>query len=148
METVIISACLAGEKTRYDGRGKYNPLVKEINEKYNLLLICPEVLGGLSIPRDKAEIDGDEVRTIKGKNVTKNYENGVFKALIPIKYKNINKAILVDKSPACGVHEIYDGTFTNKLIKGKGLLTKKLESIGVTCYTIEEFYNEFIKKHD
>lgn len=148
METIIVSACLAGEKTRYDGRGKYNPLIKEINEKYDLLLVCPEVFGGLSIPRPKAEIDGDRVITIKGKDVTKNYEEGVAKVVAPAKFLNIRKAILVDKSPACGIHEIHDGSFKDKLIKGKGLLTRKLESIGISCYTIEEFYEEFIKKND
>ena len=66
METVMISACLVGDKVRYDGKGKYNPLVKEILQKYNLLPLCPEVLGGLSIPRDPSEIVKEKVITKNG----------------------------------------------------------------------------------
>ena len=60
METVLISACLVGDKCRYDGKGKYNPMVKEIMQKYDLLPICPETLGGLKTPRDPSEIKGDK----------------------------------------------------------------------------------------
>lgn len=145
METVLISACLVGDKCRYDGKGKYNPLVKEIMEKYDLLPVCPETLGGLKTPRDPSEIKGNEVITSKGKNVTKAYKEGALKAYIPCNYMHVKKAILQENSPSCGVHFIHDGSFNDKLIEGKGITTLKLEEKGIKCYTIEEFYDLFIK---
>ncbi len=146
METVMISACLVGDKVRYDGKGKYNPLVKEILQKYNLLPLCPEVLGGLSIPRDPSEIVKEKVITKNGKDVTKEYNKGAFLCLNPISFKHVRKAILQDRSPACGVNKIHNGKFDDGLIPGEGILTKKLKENNIECYTIEEFYNKFIKE--
>lgn len=146
METVMISACLVGDKVRYDGKGKYNPLVKEILAKYELLPLCPEVLGGLSIPRDKAEIRNDKVMTYKNKDVTNQYNKGAHLCINPIEYKHVKKAILQDRSPACGVHKIHNGKFNDELIDGNGILTRLLISRGIEVYTIEEFYEKFIKK--
>ncbi len=148
METVMISACLVGDKVRYDGKGKYNPLVKEILAKYELLPLCPEVMGGLSIPRDPSEIIGDRVLTKKYKDVTKNYQDGANACVNPITFKHCTKAILQDRSPACGVHKIHNGKFDGEIIDGEGILTKKLTSLGIECYTIEEFYNKFILKSE
>ncbi len=148
MEVILISACLVGEKTRYDGKGKYNPLVKEILKKYDLLPICPEVLGGLKTPRDPSERINDEVITVNGKNVTKNYHEGALKAYNAANFQHVKKAILQDRSPACGVHQIHNGRFDNGLINGKGVLTELLERKNIVCYTIEEFYERFIKYNE
>ena len=61
MEKIIVSACLLGDKCRYDGHSNYVPLIKELKEKYEIIVICPEVNGGLSIPRTPSEIKGDRV---------------------------------------------------------------------------------------
>ena len=148
METVMISACLVGDKVRYDGKGKYNPLVKEILTKYELLPLCPEVLGGLSIPRDKAEIKNDKVITYKNKDVSKEYSKGAHACINPLEFKHVKKAILQDRSPACGVHKIHNGKFNDELIDGQGILTRLLIKRGIEVYTIEEFYEKFIKKNE
>ena len=148
METVLISACLVGDKARYDGKGKYNPLVKEIMAKYDLLPVCPEVLGGLKTPRMPSEISKDRVVNKLGKDLTKFFNEGASKAFRACDYMHCKKAILQDNSPSCGVHKIHDGSFNDKLIDGSGITTLKLKEKGIECYTIEEFYNLFIKNEE
>ena len=92
--------------------------------------MCPEVLGGLSTPRDPAEIIDDKVITCNGVDVTDNYKKGALEVLNYCKKHNIKKAILMDKSPACGMH-IYDGTFSGKIIDKKGVTAELLLSNGI-----------------
>ena len=145
MEKIIVSACLLGDKCRYDGHSNYVPLIKELKEKYEIIVICPEVNGGLSIPRTSSEIKGDRVINQKGKDVTKYFNKGVDYVLQVVKYFNIKKAVLKEKSPSCGVHNIYDGNFNNKVIEGQGWLTRKLKTLGVEVYNeneIEDLLNK------
>ena len=145
MEKIIVSACLLGDKCRYDGHSNYVPLIKELKEKYEIIVICPEVNGGLSIPRTPSEIKGDRVINQKGKDVTKYFNKGVDYVLQVVKYFNIKKAVLKEKSPSCGVHNIYDGNFNNKVIEGQGWLTRKLKTLGVEIYNeneIEDLLNK------
>lgn len=144
MELVLISACLVGDKVRYDGKGKYNPLVKEILQKYDLVPVCPEVLGGMNTPRLPSEILNGKVINNKGIDVTKYFVKGSHIGLKIGKYNYCKKAILQEESPSCGTHLIHDGTFKNKVIEGKGIFTKLLIENGIECYTIDEFYNKFI----
>ena len=81
MENLLISSCLAGNNTKYNGKNNYLPLIEKLKDKYNLIVICPEVMGGLSIPRDPSEIKGDKVISNKGNDVTKEYNLGAKIAL-------------------------------------------------------------------
>lgn len=135
MEKILISACLVGDKVRYDGKSQYNPLIKELLEKYELVPFCPEVEGGLKTPRTPSEIVKDKVISKDGKDVTKQYKEGALLALNICKYLHIEKAILKDASPSCGVNEIHNGKFDGKLIKGKGITTRLLEANGITVYS-------------
>ena len=125
-ENVLISACLLGKNTRYDGKNQNIPLLHNLVNFYNLIPFCPEVEGGLKIPRDPSEISGDKVISIKGKDVTRNFNAGAFLALSICKQMNIKLAILKEESPSCGVNKIHDGTFKNVIINGRGVTTKKL----------------------
>jgi len=138
MEKILISACLVGDKTRYDGHGNYTPKTEELLKKYELIPFCPEVEGGLPIPRIPSERKKDRVINEKGKDVTKNYLRGAELALNICKYLNIKIVIFKEGSPSCGSHEIYDGTFTGKKIKGKGLVAEYLESYGIKVYSENE----------
>ncbi len=138
MEKILISSCLVGDKTRYDGHGNYNPLVKELLEKYELVPFCSEVEGGLSIPRKPSERKGDRVINESGKDVTKYYLKGAELALNICKYLDIKIAILKENSPACGVHQIHDGNFKGKLINGEGTTTELLRKNGITVYSESE----------
>ena len=138
MEKILISACLVGDKVRYDGKGQYHPLVKELLEKYELVPFCPEVEGGLSTPRIPSEIYKGKVINKEGKDVTYQFNKGADLAINICKYLDIKIAILKDGSPSCGSKEIHDGKFTGKLIKGKGITATKLEQIGVKIYNEKE----------
>ena len=144
MEKILISACLIGDKTRYDGKSSYNPLVKELLEKYELVPFCSEVEGGLPTPRKPSEIVKDKVVNLDGKDVTRNYQKGAELALNICKYLHIKVAILKDGSPACGVHQIHDGKFSGKKIKGMGITASLLSKNGIKVISedeIAEFLN-------
>ena len=145
MEIILVSACLLGYNTKYNGGNNYNPLIEKIREKYDIIPICPEQLGGLKTPRVPSEIKGDEVYSKENKNVTSNFLEGSRKVANIALYNRIKKAILQENSPSCGVHNVYDGNFDNKLIEGNGITTKKLKSLGIECCTIEEFYEKYIE---
>jgi len=131
MEKILISACLVGDKTKYDGSSNYNPLVKELLEKYELVPFCPEVEGGLTTPRHPSEIVKDRVKMDNGKDVTKNFLSGAELALNICLYLGIKTAILKDGSPSCGVNEIYDGSFSHRKKKGQGITAAYLKRKGI-----------------
>ena len=135
MEKILISACLVGDKVRYDGKGQYHPLIKDLLEKYELVPFCPEVEGGLKIPRIPSEIVKDKVISKTGKDVTSNFISGAKKALMLCQYLNIKIAILKEGSPSCGVNEIHNGKFDGKMVKGKGITASLLEKNGIAVYS-------------
>ncbi len=145
MKKILISACLVGDKTRYDEKSNYNPLVKTLMERYELVPFCPEVEGGLSTPREPSEIVKDKVFMKDGKNVTRNFMKGAELAWNICNYLGIDIAILKDGSPSCGVHEVYNGKFENKKIKGKGITTAYLMSKGVRVISENEL-EDFVKE--
>ena len=142
METILISACLLGEKTRWDGKSNYDERIKKIRDVYDVVPVCPEVLGGLPIPRIPSEILNTIVYNKNGKDVSTNFTDGAFKVLNVVHYLHIKKAILVENSPSCGVHQVYNGRFEKKLVDGEGVTTRFLRNAGVTCYTLDEFLLE------
>ena len=138
MEKILVSGCLAGFNTKYDGKNNFNPKIEELKKKYDLIYICPEVDGGLSIPRDPSERIKDKVISCKGIDVTKEFTLGAEKALRLAKENHIKKAILKDGSPSCGVTYIYDGTFSHKKVRGQGKTSEMLKAIGVQIYSENE----------
>jgi uncharacterized protein YbbK (DUF523 family) len=132
---IIVSACLAGIKCRYDGKSKPCQKVIELVKQGKAIPVCPEQLGGLPTPRIPSEQKDKKVITKDGKNVTKNFKQGAETALQITKENNCNKAILKTKSAACGYGKIYDGTFSGKLINGNGVFAKLLEKNGITIQT-------------
>ena len=147
MEKILVSACLLGDKVRYDGRGNYHPNIKYILENFDVIPFCPEVEGGLSIPRIPSEIINDEVINKEGRNVTRQFSLGAEKALTVVKYFNIKTAILKENSPSCGVHNIYNGKFQNKLIEGQGITTRALIEHGVKVISENEIEQFLIEKN-
>jgi uncharacterized protein YbbK (DUF523 family) len=130
-EKVLVSACLIGENCRYDGKNQSVPEVLALTEFYDLIPICPEVSGGMKIPRFPSEIQGEKVINKEGKDVTDFYEAGAYWAASICQIYHIRLAILKEDSPSCGAHEIHDGSFTDKKIPGKGITARRLEKIGV-----------------
>ncbi|PWJ34182.1 DUF523 domain-containing protein [Sediminitomix flava] len=142
----LISACLAGEACRYDGKDNLKPELKALLENEDAILVCPEVMGGLPTPRTPAEIiqteDGLKVVTKTGEDVTDAFQKGAEKSLAIAKKYNITHAILKAKSPSCGSGKIYDGTFTGKLIDGNGITTSILEQHGIEVYSELNYPNK------
>ena len=145
MEKLLISSCLIGNNTKYNGKNNYIKEIEQLKLKYELIPICPEVLGGLSIPRDPSEINNDKVISINNKDVTKEFNIGANKALNIALLNNIKYALLKDGSPSCGNTYIYDGTFKNNKIDGMGITTKLLKSHNIKIYN-ENNFNELLKK--
>jgi uncharacterized protein YbbK (DUF523 family) len=138
---VLVSACLAGCNCTYEGKNKLKSSVKNKVDSGHALPVCPEVMGGLSIPRENSEIAGGDggdvlrkkarVLSVSGKDITPNYLLGAKRVLrLAVKHK-VRKAILKSKSPACGSGRIYDGAFRRKLKKGDGVLTALLRQHGI-----------------
>ena len=58
MENILISACLLGVCCRYDGESKPIMQTVALMERYHLVPVCPEQLGGLPTPREPSERQG------------------------------------------------------------------------------------------
>ncbi len=138
-----ISSCLLGIQCKYNGGSNYNEDIIRLKEKYEIIPICPEVLGGLSIPRVPAEIVNNKVINQEGIDVTNNYNQGALKALQILKENNVNVVILKSKSPSCGKGEVYDGTFSHTLIKGNGVTTQLFLDNNITVYN-EHNYKDLL----
>ena len=135
---IIVSACLAGIKCRYDGKDNANNKVMEMVKKGIAIPICPEQLGGLQTPRIPAEIIEDKVINKKGENVTTEFKKGAKETLRIAELANCHKAILKQSSPSCGYGKIYDGSHTGRIIEGIGLTAKLLSQKGITVLTEED----------
>lgn len=131
----IISKCLVGINCKYNGLNNLNERIKEIYEKTDSILICPEELGGLPTPRIPSEIKNERVINKELIDVTNNFIIGAMKSLELAKKNNVKIAILKEFSPSCGCNYIYDGTFTGKKIKGSGITAKLFMENGIRIYT-------------
>ena len=138
MERILISACLVGDNVKYDGGNNKNPLIEKLLEKYELVPFCPEVEGGLPTPRHPSEQRGEQVINDIDEDVTDEFNKGADLALNICLYLKIKKAILKERSPSCGVHSIYDGTFSHKVIPGSGVTASLLKRKGITVYSEDE----------
>lgn len=137
-EKILVSACLLGIACRYDGKVKRCLKVLKLVKNKILIPACPEILGGLSTPREKAEIKDGKVITKSGKDLTKYFEKGAREVLKIAKILKIKKAILKQKSPSCGSGKIYDGTFSGKIVNGDGITAALLKKHKVKIISEED----------
>ena len=131
MENILVSACLLGVACRYDGKRKPNEAVIALKEKYNLIPVCPEIMGGLPTPRLPSEIRGETVIMENGEDVTHKYSKGAEETLRLARLFGCGKAVLKEKSPSCGSGRIYDGTFSKTLTEGNGVTAGMLLANGI-----------------
>jgi uncharacterized protein YbbK (DUF523 family) len=134
----LCSACLLGVKCRYNGKSALNKKVVSLLRSEVLIPVCPEQLGGLPTPREPAEIVGNRVFTISGRDVTENFIRGAKETLRIAKLFNISEAIMKQGSPSCGFGRIYDGTFSGKTRKGEGVTATLLKKHGIKIVTEED----------
>ncbi len=141
MKKILVSRCLYGDKpVRYDGKTKEerDPRFLKWKEDDRLIPVCPEVDGGLPVPRTDAQRVGDQVITRDGRDVTREYRKGAEIALEQALQEDVLCAVLKEKSPSCGSSRVYDGTFEGTLIEGQGLTTQMLREAGIRVYSEEE----------
>lgn len=146
---ILVSGCLSGSNNFYNGTSKVCEPIKKLVEQNKAIAVCPELLGGLPASRDRSEIKSGtgadvlerkcRVVTELGKEVTSNFIAGAEALLSLVKKYNIKSAILKSRSPSCGCGEIYDGSFTGRLIKGDGVCSALLKINGVEVTSDEEF---------
>ena len=123
---IMVSACLLGENCKYNGGNNFNMKVLEYVKGHEVISVCPEVMGGLPIPRVPAEIVNGVVTTRDRRNVDKEFRAGAKEALKIAMENQVDLVILQSRSPSCGPKQIYDGSFSGKRIDGQGIFAKML----------------------
>lgn len=131
---MLISACLMGVQCRYDGGSQALTALDALMERYELIPVCPEQLGGLSTPRTPAERQGDRVVDREGRDVTEAFCRGADQACHIARLYGARLALFKARSPSCGCGEIYDGSFSGHRIPGSGVTTDQLTGMGVVVF--------------
>lgn len=138
VKKTICSACLLGVSCRFDGQSKPDKKALKLLKKEILIPVCPEQLGGLTTPREPAEQKNGKVITVSGKDITKHFQKGAKEVLKIAKLFVAKEAILKQRSPSCGNGQIYDGTFSERIIKGDGITTGLLKKNGIKVISEED----------
>lgn len=141
MKRVLVSACLLGLRCRYDGGDNFSPEAAEAAARVCPVPVCPELLGGLGIPRTPAEVVGGDGREVlagaarvvtrDGRDVTAAFVRGAEEVLRAARAVGACEAWLKARSPSCGVTEIHDGSFSRRLRAGPGVTAALLEREGL-----------------
>ncbi len=138
MKKIIVSACLLGENCKYNGGNNYDPRVEAFVQGREVIRVCPERLAGLGIPRPSMEIVDGVLRNQDGTSVDGPVRRAVAQILEQIQDEDIECAVLQSRSPTCGVRQVYDGTFSRKLVEGSGVLAQALKEAGYRVIDREE----------
>lgn len=149
VEKILVSACLMGQRVRYDG-GAHGPFdqLGLWQAEGRLVVVCPEVAGGLPTPRPPAEIPGGQgvqvleghaqVLTEAGEDVSAAFLAGAQLALALVQRQGIRLAVLKSRSPSCGNRETYDGSFSGRKVAGEGVTAALLRRAGVQVFNEHE----------
>ena len=145
---ILISACLLGQPVRYDGKGKplSHPTIERWRSEGRLVTICPEMAGGMPVPRPPAEIENGasgldvlegraRVLEVTGGDVTAQFIAGAERALAFARANGCTHALLIDGSPSCGSVAIYDGSFSGVKHAGSGVTAALLEKAGIAVFS-------------
>ena len=135
---IMISACLLGSNVKYNGGNNRNDLLLRLVKDHTVIPVCPEVLGGLPVPRIPAEIVNGTVTNRNGESVDEAFRTGAEKALALAKQEKPDLIILQSRSPSCGVKQIYDGTFSGTLVPGMGVFAALAKEAEFKVMDIED----------
>lgn len=135
---VLVSACLLGRNCKYNGGNNYNERVAAFVKDKEVIAYCPEVMAGMGIPRTPIEIVGGVLMDRNRNNVDEAMREAVRRALEEIGKLDVDCAVLQSRSPTCGVNQVYDGTFSGKLIEGQGIFAKALMNAGIRVIDAED----------
>ena len=137
---VLISACLLGVNCRYNGKRTEMEGLGGLMEKYTLIPVCPETLGGMPTPREPSEIRDGRVFSQSGRDVTDFYERGAAETLRLAQMYGCTYAVMKERSPSCGSGRIHDGSFSGALTDGDGVCAAALKAAGITVLGESEIY--------
>ena len=147
-QVYLVSSCLAGKNCAYDGKSRSNSAVLSFLEGTQYIDLCPELVAGLSSPREKHEITGGTGRDVlegrakvlseSGKDMTEDFIRSAKEVLRQAEEAGVTDAILKARSPSCGKGRIYDGSFTSTLRSGNGVTAELFEQSGINILTGEE----------
>ncbi len=150
---LAVSACLLGSNCKYNGGNNRNDDIAALTDRFELLPVCPECSGGLTTPREPAEIrslsaaeencSGGEavwqgnaqVISRGGREVTPEFKKGALITLEQLREYRVGQALLKEGSPSCGSRLIYDGTFSGRKIPGCGVTTALLRENGIRVFS-------------
>lgn len=139
---IAVSACLLGVECRYDGKAKPDARLAACLEGHRAVPVCPEVAGGLPTPRPPSEIvsawPGLRVESAEGDDVTEQFVRGAQATVDLALESGCALCVLKSKSPSCGPHGVYDGTFGGKLVAGEGVAARALREAGLRCVDEDE----------
>lgn len=132
MAKILVSACLLGCPTRYDGNSVPCQKILDLAKDNVLIPVCPEQMGGLTTPRLPSERQPGTGKLLAkdGSDVTEQYMKGVEITLSIAKLNSVDYCILKSLSPSCGTGIIYDGTFTGGKTEGDGVTAEALKKNG------------------
>ena len=134
MKSILVSACLLGASCRYDGKAKPVKEVIALKEKYNLIPVCAEIMGGLPTPRIPCEIKNGRAVNRNGEDKTDESVRAAEEVLRLARLFGCDTAVLTARSPSCGNGEIYDGSFSGRLISGDGICAELLKANGIKIF--------------
>lgn len=135
---VLVSACLLGRNCKYNGGNNYSEKVMQFLKDKEVIEVCPEVAGGLPVPRPSVEFVNGVAMNRNGENVDRYFREGVRRVMEQIRGMEIELAVLQPRSPSCGARQVYDGSFTGTLIPGEGLLARALREAGIPVIEASE----------
>jgi uncharacterized protein YbbK (DUF523 family) len=141
VKKILVSACLLGERVRYNAEHKRPAEATCLDrwvEEGRVVAFCPEVAGGLPVPRPPAEIVSQtplRVMDRNGSDVTLEFVHGAEQALELVRRYGIGVAVLKSRSPSCGTEWIYDGRFGGALVPGDGVTAALLRLHGVEVFS-------------
>jgi uncharacterized protein YbbK (DUF523 family) len=140
----IVSACLAGFNTRYDGANRLDERVKKLVLEGRAIPLCPEQLAGLPTPRPRVEFDGGDgsalldgrawAVTVSGDDCSAVLIRGAEEVLSIAGLYGIKEAILKDGSPSCGITYVYS---RGVKIPGMGVTAGMLSQNGIKVLTVD-----------
>jgi uncharacterized protein YbbK (DUF523 family) len=144
-KVVLCSSCLLGEACRFDGRDKLSPKVKLAIAGKKVIPICPEVAGGLGVPRPACSLSGGDgdgvldgrarVRSADHSDVTAQFEAGAKAAIEAARASGAVVAILQERSPSCGCKQVWIG---DSIASGRGVTAAALVREGLTVLSSDD----------
>lgn len=139
LPALVVSACLLGVRCNHAGGASPSEAVAALADDHRLVPVCPETLGGLPTPRPAAERQPDGLVVAEdGTDVTNAYQRGADQTVRVALAVGARGAVLKARSPSCGCHQVYDGSFTRTLVEGAGVAAEALRAAGLDVRSEED----------